>query len=173
MVWGRKPGQVPPLASCNVCGNGLVADYSLPASKMCCTIKSMPDQSKDNAIGTYGAISGYSIGELVSVSVTEGNDDGFSNKYLEIISTIKYPDSKLLVQHVVWVYPDAVGIRTQLRIKAIEGYAAKGISVEEEKVNSYGYNMELPGARCDYLPLNFTVENQRRYWGYYNNRWQT
>jgi hypothetical protein len=51
----------------------------------------------------------------------------------------------------------------------MDGYAAKGINVEEEKVNSYGYNMELPGARCDYLPLNFTVENQRRYWGYYNN----
>jgi hypothetical protein len=54
-----------------------------------------------------GAISDSPHGELVSVSVTEGNDEGFSNKFLQIISTIKYPDAKLLVQHVVWVYPDA------------------------------------------------------------------
>lgn len=116
-----------------------------------------------------GAISDSSKAVLVSVTVTEGNDEGFSNQYLQIISTIEYPVSKLLVQHVIWVYPDAVGIRTQLRIKAMEGFVAKGIRTEEEKVNSYGYNMELPGPRCDYLPLNFRVENQRRYWGYYNN----
>lgn len=116
-----------------------------------------------------GAISDSSKAELVSVVVSEENDDGFSNKYLQVISTVKYPESKLLVQHVVWVYPDAVGIRTQLRIKAMEGFVAKGVRVEEKKINSYGYNMELPGARSDYLPLSFKVENQRRYWGYYNN----
>lgn len=115
-----------------------------------------------------GAIGDSSKAELVSVTVSEESDEGFSNKFLQIISTVKYPDSKLLVQHVVWVYPDAVGIRTQLRIKAMEGFVVNG-RVEEEKVDSYGYKMELPGARCDYLPLNFNVENQRRYWGYYNN----
>ncbi|SMO69589.1 alpha-amylase family protein [Solitalea koreensis] len=116
-----------------------------------------------------GAISDSSSAELMNVEVTQNNDEGLSNMHLQIISTIKYPGAKLLVQHIVWVYPDAVGVRTQLRIKALDGFVAKGIRDDEKKVNSYGYNMELAGPLCDYLPLNFTIENQRRYWGYYNN----
>jgi hypothetical protein len=32
-----------------------------------------------------------------------------------------------------------------------------------------GHWIAVPGARTEYLPLSFTVENARRYWGYYNN----
>jgi hypothetical protein len=37
-----------------------------------------------------------------------------------------------------------VGTTTQLRIKAIEGYVAKGLVWKRRKFNSYGYNMDLP-----------------------------
>lgn len=116
-----------------------------------------------------GAISDTSTARLIGVAVTREEDEGFSSRFLQVVSTIQYPASGILLQQVVWVYPDAPGIRTQLRVKAMEGFSARGIREDEEKVNSYGYNMELPGPRTDYLPLNFTMENQRRYWGYYNN----
>ena len=116
-----------------------------------------------------GAVSDTSLAELMSIVVREDDDQGFSNRHLEIISVIKYPTAKLLLQHAVWVYPEATGIRVQLRIKALEGFSAKGIRDEEEKAVVYGNKMERPGPRCDLLPLNFTAENQRRYWGYYNN----
>ena len=32
-----------------------------------------------------------------------------------------------------------------------------------------GHWIAVPGARSEYLPLDFTIENSRRYWGYYNN----
>jgi hypothetical protein len=32
-----------------------------------------------------------------------------------------------------------------------------------------GHWISVPGARSEYLPLDFVTENARRYWGYYNN----
>lgn len=116
-----------------------------------------------------GAISDTTKAELVDVNVAEDDDDGFSNKHLQVITTIKYPNSKLEVQHVIWVYSDAPGIRTQLRVKALVGFSAKNLPEREGKRNDCGYDIAVPSARCEYLPLNFTVENSRRYWGYYNN----
>lgn len=116
-----------------------------------------------------GKIANDAKAELQSVTVTENDDEGFSNKHLQIISTVKYPDAKLMVQHVVWLYPDAVGIRTQLRIKALEGFDAKGIKEDDYMEGRYGNMMAVAGARSEYLPVEFKSENQRRYWGYYNN----
>lgn len=116
-----------------------------------------------------GAINDSSKAILANVLVTEENDEGFSNKYLQVVSTIDYPDSKLSVEHVIWVFSDAVGVRTQLRVKAMPGFEKKGIVDDEGKVNNYGNIMAVPGPRNDYLPLDFEVENARRYWGYYNN----
>lgn len=116
-----------------------------------------------------GAISDASSAELVDVNVTESDDEGFSNKHLQVISTIKYPASKIEIQHVIWVYPNAPGIRTQLRVKALEGYSSKGLPDKEGERMDCGYKIAVPSARSEYLPLNFNIENTRRYWGYYNN----
>jgi hypothetical protein len=116
-----------------------------------------------------GAINDTTQAELVDVNITESDDEGFSNKHLQVISTIKYPDSKIEIQHIIWVYPDAPGIRTQLRVKAMEGYSSKGLPDREGERMDCGYKIAVPSARSEYLPLNFNVENARRYWGYYNN----
>ncbi len=116
-----------------------------------------------------GAISDTSKAEWLGVQVTEGNDEGFSNGYLQILSTIQYPQAKLLLQHIVWVYPNAVGVRTQLRVKALYGFDSKKVKTDEQTTNYYGNVMAVQGPRSDYLPLSFKQENQRRYWGYYNN----
>lgn len=119
--------------------------------------------------GMPGAISDSSRGELLDISVVENDDEGFSNQHLQVMSTIKYPDGKLMVQHVIWVYPNATGIRTQLRVKALWGFDTTRIKDDEGKINYYGNIMATPGPRSEYIPLGLREENQRRYWEYYNN----
>lgn len=116
-----------------------------------------------------GAINDSTKAELVNFDVKEDDDEGFSNKHLQVVTTLKYPDAKLEVQHVIWVYPDAPGIRTQLRVKALEGFSPKGLPDKEGKRMDCGHWIAVPSSRTEYLPLNFKVENARRYWGYYNN----
>ncbi|MBS0027699.1 alpha-galactosidase [Chitinophaga sp. 22321] len=116
-----------------------------------------------------GAINDTSTAEWLKTTVSEDDDEGFSNRHLQIISEFRYPYAKLMLQYVVWVYPDAVGMRTQIRVKAMPGFDPVNIKDDEGIENRFGNNMATPGPRCDYLPLNFKAENQRRYWGYYNN----
>jgi hypothetical protein len=116
-----------------------------------------------------GAIGNDTKATFVSLDVHESTDDGFSSPHLELITSLRYESARLEVQHVVWLYPNAPGIRTQLRVKALNGFLSKEIPNKEEKRNDCGYDIAVPSARCEYLPLNFSVENSRRYWGYYNN----
>lgn len=116
-----------------------------------------------------GAITDTSTARLVGITVTESNDDGFTNKHLQVVATIKYPAARLEIKQVIWVFPDAPGIRTQLRVKALEGFSPRGLPENEGVRNDCGHNIAVPSARTEYLPLSFKVENSRRYWGYYNN----
>jgi hypothetical protein len=116
-----------------------------------------------------GSISETSGGELEDVKISENDDEGFTTKHLQVITTIRYPEAKLEVQHIVWVFSDAPGIRTQLRIKALPGFSPAGLPDNDGKIMDSGHWIAVPGARNEYLPLDFTIENARRYWGYYNN----
>ncbi|MBX2925118.1 MAG: hypothetical protein KF746_23155 [Chitinophagaceae bacterium] len=116
-----------------------------------------------------GAISDSSKAELIDIAVGEHDDEGFSNRHLQVVSTIRYPEVKLMLQHVIWVYPDATGVRTQLRVKALEGFNAGRIKDDDGSVEYYGNTIATPGPRSEFLPLSFKEENQRRYWGYYND----
>lgn len=134
------------------------------------------DREYGKIIGKYqsdwdlpGAISDSSAARRIDFTVSVNDDEGFTLKHLQAITTIEYPEARLLVQHVVWVFPGAPGIRTQLRIRAMEGFSPAGLPDREGKRMDCGHWIAVPSARSEYLPLNFTVENSRRYWGYYNN----
>jgi len=116
-----------------------------------------------------GSITDSSSAQLMDVEITIDDDEGFTNKHIQVVTTLNYPVAKLVVKHVIWVYPDAPGIRTQLRIKAMEGFSPEGLPDNEGRKMDSGHWIAIPGARCEYLPLDFTIENARRYWGYYNN----
>lgn len=116
-----------------------------------------------------GAITDASHAEWVSLVAHAGDDDGFSNRHLEVISTVRYPEARLEVQHVVWVFPDAPGVRTQLRVKALPGFSAKGLPAGETLGKEYGATFLRPSARSEHLPLDLTLHNERLYWGYYND----
>lgn len=56
--------------------------------------------------------------EVNSVTVKEADDQGFTKKHLELIVEMTYPSTQSAIRYVVWVYPNAPGIRSQLLIKA-------------------------------------------------------
>ena len=116
-----------------------------------------------------GAVNDSSVAELRDVAITENDDEGFAGTHLQVITTIRYPQAKLEVQHIIWAFPDAPGIRTQLRVKAMDDFSSENSRVDEGEMIDYGHKLAIPGARCEYLPLSFNIENSRRYWGYYNN----
>lgn len=116
-----------------------------------------------------GAIDDTTPGTLVSTTATIGDDEGFINQHIEVVSTIRYPSAKIELQHVVWIFPDAPGIRTQLRARSLEGFDPKGLPVGESSYMDCGATFLRQSARTEYLPLEFGIPNERLYWGYYNN----
>lgn len=115
-----------------------------------------------------GLLANGAKAQLISVEARSADDDGFSGKLVEVVTTVRYPDAKVEIQHVVWAYPSAPGLRTQLRAKALPGYVAKGVA-DEAKINSFGSTQVSPGAQNDHLPLDFSLANSRRYFGIYND----
>jgi hypothetical protein len=116
-----------------------------------------------------GALGDATEGVLLGTESRVTDDDGFSNPHLEVISTIRYEQAKLEIQHVVWAFPDAPGLRVQLRAKALPGFDPKGKPAGETTYIDCGATFPKPSARAEYLPLNFSTRNERLYWGYYNN----
>ena len=116
-----------------------------------------------------GAITASSKATIVSFDVRESDDEGFISPHLEVISQIRYDSARLEIQHVVWVFPGAPGIRTQLRVKSLNGFKPDSLPETETTRNYYGHTLSVPSGRSEYLPLDLTIKNQRRYWGYYNN----
>ena len=113
----------------------------------------------------YGSVNLRSVQkalERVGVEARITDDDGFSNKHLEVTATICYEAAKLEIQHVVWAIPGAAGLRTQLRVRALPGFDAKAARVADRKITDCGGTLLIPGARADHLPLDFTISNSRR-----------
>lgn len=116
-----------------------------------------------------GAINSNSKATFISLDVHESTDDGFINPHLEVITHLCYDSARLEVQHVVWVFPDAPGIRTQLRVKALDGFNSEGLPEHEMTRNYFGHTLSVPSEQTEYLPLDFSIKNERLYWGYYND----
>lgn len=116
-----------------------------------------------------GAINFNSQATFISQEAHESTDDGFISPHLELITRIRYDSARLEVQHVVWIFPDAPGIRTQLRVKALDGFNPKGLPEDETMRNYYGHMLSVPSGQTEYLPLDFSIKSERLYWGYYND----
>ena len=62
------------------------------------------------------------VARLKLLSAREHDDEGFTTKHLEVVVEFSYPKTKTSVQYRIWAYPDAFGIRTQLWLKARQGF---------------------------------------------------
>ena len=64
-------------------------------------------------------------GNLVSLDARISDDEKFTDKHILIEAEFEYPGKQMAVKYNIWAYPDAQGLRTQLRLKAMPGYAAQ------------------------------------------------
>ncbi len=109
-----------------------------------------------------------SVAELLSVNCIESDDENFTSSHLLVTAHIRY-DSELEVQYLIRVYPDAPGIRTALSVRALPSFSPDGVPAEMSTYNYYGSRQPVKIARCEYIPVDFSQPNQRRYWGIYND----
>jgi len=58
-------------------------------------------------------------GRLLGLEAGRSNDEGFTGDHLKVTATFDYSADNLRVQYVIWAYPDAPGLRTQLRCRLI------------------------------------------------------
>ncbi|WP_309720913.1 hypothetical protein [Armatimonas sp.] len=87
-------------------------------------------------------------GKLLTLTITPSDDEGFTSKHLAIEAIFDYGPIQL--KYVIWAYPDAPGIRTQLWLRGTVSPVAAGSQEEHTAI------VEIAVAR-------------RRYIGYYND----
>jgi hypothetical protein len=73
--------------------------------------------------------------KLISLTARESDDEGFTSRHLEVVAEIEYSQTGVALKYVIWAYPDAPGLRTQIWLKGEPkaGSAAKaagnGVSI--------------------------------------------
>ncbi len=118
--------------------------------------------------GLPGRIQSDAAAHLFSLSCVETDDEKFTENHLLVSALIHY-DCNLDIRFLVRVYPDAPGLWTALEVKATAGFSTNGIPVDNSTFKSYGSNQPVKIARNEYLPVDFSLKNHRRYWGLYND----
>ncbi|CAM3329845.1 hypothetical protein [Zobellia roscoffensis] len=105
----------------------------------------------------YGLINGDTRGNLISLTAKRSDDKKFTSEHIEIVAEFKYPKIESSVKYVIWAYPDAPGIRTQLFIK---GDAKKYMDESDLRPkNNFSYDLVNGTSNFDY----FSGETAERY----------
>ncbi len=177
------PGQISPQSSlllppiraefsrshCRTEGDTLIVSTGLIERKWRCTGKGLVTISlRDLARGREwcapirtlacdwaypGIIDDESEARFVSLTAVENDDESFTSPHLRVVTEVKYPAQGISVRYVIWAYPDAPGLRSQVWIQG-----------NPQKLQSPS------DGRVDYLPLNWeTLRPARRFAGCYND----
>lgn len=122
-------------------GNGFATTQIVnPAGEI---IATNSGQSADWDLGELGE------GKLVSLNAFQDDDEHFTSEHLVVEAEIEY--EKLQVKYVIWAYPGASGLRTQLWLKTTDGHKLEGEHIEPgvsetvvlskmpSKVTAFGY----------------------------------
>jgi hypothetical protein len=113
-------------------------------------------------------IGNTSKARLLSVDFVETDDEHFTSNHLLITAHLEY-DCGLELNYLIRVYPDAWGIWTALEVKALDSFSSEGIPEDMATYIYYGSRQPIKIARNEYIPVDFSQPNQRRYWGIYND----
>ena len=73
------------------------------------------------------------------------------------------------MKYLVRAYPGARGLWTALEVRARSDYSPEGIPEDVAFERSYGSRQPVKIARSEFVPIDFSVANRRRYWGLYND----
>jgi len=95
--------------------------------------------NKSTADWSLGLL-GMDKAKLVSLEALESDDDKFTSKHIAVVATIDYPNANMVLKYLIWAYPGASGLRTQLLIKGKKGFDA-----------DFKFNSDL--AQTDCLPV--------------------
>lgn len=60
--------------------------------------------------------------DLVTLAGARDDDESFTDPHLRVVAEFEYPTDRVAVRYVVWAYPGAHGLRTQVEIRALPGY---------------------------------------------------
>ncbi len=113
-------------------------------------------------------IDSTSSARLLSVECVQTDDEHFTSKHLLVTALMQYK-SGLDVKYLVQIYPDSPGIWTALEVKANASFSPQGVPEDLGTKKSYGSNQPVKIARNEFIPIDFSKENKRTYWGIYNN----
>ncbi len=136
----------------------------LNSGKEWCQLKSA--YSSDWGLPTR--IENNSKGELISIECVESDDEHFTNKHLQVSTLIHY-ECGLDIKFLVRIYEDSPGLWTSLEVRSQSGFSIDGIPEDNTTFKSYGSNQPLKIARNEYITVDFSQKNRRRYWGFYND----
>ena len=76
------------------------------------------EQSEVRCDWSYkGIIHKHSKARLVDLTAERSTDEGFTSEHIRVEAEFEYPEVETFIKYVIWVYPGAPGIRTQLFIK--------------------------------------------------------
>ena len=79
-----------------------------------------------------GFVDERTTARLVSLSAKPMWRSLWTSDHLEVVAAFDYPDTRLKVQYVIWAYPGAPGLRTQLRLQGLAGYSGKPLEEPPE-----------------------------------------
>lgn len=108
--------------------------------------------------------------ELIDVSMTDSDDEGFTSEHLLVTVLMNYPSAHLQVRFVVRVYPDVPGLHVQLAYRTLDGFAWEGgLDRKENTDHANALAVIARGyRRGDFLPVTFG-QARRRAWGFHND----
>ncbi len=108
--------------------------------------------------------------EIISYNIEHSDDEGFTSQHIEFKAKINYPTECLSVLFIVWVWPDSPGVRTQLKIKTIDGFSfSNNLHKTENTEDSRRIaRLERGYQRSEYLPIDLS-NTKRAYFGYYSD----
>ncbi|MCF7567043.1 hypothetical protein L3X37_01520 [Sabulilitoribacter arenilitoris] len=102
-------------------------------------------------------ISNLSTAHLKSVSSKISNDENFTGEHIQVIFDFEYPLENMLLRYEIWVYPNASGLRSQIKLKRLTNL--------DEKLNTnnvldgFTESLEIPIANNTFIKA----------FGYYND----
>ncbi|TRX59161.1 hypothetical protein FNH22_11600 [Fulvivirga sp. M361] len=101
-----------------------ITDYGLTTIQLSNGLSSGEWVNSDRGLCDW-AIGENVRGNLLSLRARVSDDERFTNEHILVEAEFEYPEKFMIIKYIAWVYPDALGLRTQLQIKAMPGYSAR------------------------------------------------
>jgi hypothetical protein len=105
-------------------------------------------------------VEGGTKGEIISARCEVIKEDPCSADRLSVEMLFQYPGSHIELRYVVWVYPDAPGIRTQLSMRALEDRDTN--KWPSYLTASYAERIGLKADGCERLLAGYYNDTQHR-----------